>query len=140
MRNHAIFFAAALSLSLTGCSTLTRGLVTGGGAVAGAGAGYALAGDDKDKQRLYSIGGAGAGALATALYQGKDKKVLEEGYENGYTQSASDSIKRHYWLRQQLQHNNTAQAGQTYYYSFPTQGPEAGVETVPHTVTVPIVE
>jgi hypothetical protein len=129
-----------LALLVTGCaptaenSNLERSGEVAAGAALGAGVGLAL----KPGSTTAALIGGAVGAGATLLALGPDRKAEQAGYEEGYDQASSDSIKRHYWLQQGLQRfiNN---GGQTTYYTF--QGPQQdadGTKYVPHPVTVPI--
>ncbi len=130
-----------LALLVTGCapsasnSNLQRaGLATLGAAV-GAGIGTAI----KPHSTTAALIGGAIGAGATLLVLGPDRKAEAAGYQEGYDQASSDSIKRHYWLQQGLERymNN---GGQTMYYTFPGPQQDSGdnTEYVPHPVTVPI--
>ena len=89
----------------------------------------------------YAVAGAAGGALLTTLALGKDKKVEQAGYQAGYQQSQSDSIKREYWLRQDRERAGDG-SGSLGYYSLPApdDDPLSGVKRVPHQIVVPGVE
>lgn len=134
------FLLIAALGSMGACSTLQRGLVTTAGTAIGAGGGYLL-GKDKSSEEaaLYTAVGGAGGALLTSLAQGKDQKAVAEGYQAGYQQAQSDSIKRQYWLRQSAEKTGD-NSGRLSYYTLPVQNDLGDVKRVPHTVTVPVVE
>ncbi len=131
----------ALMSGATGCSsTQQRGGITALGAAAGGSGAYMLArGKSSGEAAAYTAAGAAGGALLTSLALGKDKEAIAEGYQAGYQQAQSDSIKREYWLRQEAERREDG-SGRTSYYTLPVQDDTGGVSRVPHTVTVPVVE
>ena len=134
-----IVFPVLLFGLLTGCSSLKRGALVGVGTGAGAAGGYALSrGKSKETQLAYTAGGAVAGGFLTAVGLGKDQKTLDEGYNQGYQQAQSDSIKREYWLRQERERGGE---GRLSYYSLPAPDPLPGeARRVPHHMVVPVAE
>lgn len=136
-----ILGAAALFSGCAAVSSTARraGMVATGAAIGGAGA-YAISDHDPVK----SVAGAVAGAALTHLAMGADPAVRQEGFDIGYIQGQSDSIKRQYFLRHAREaepptHGSTE--GKAVYYVMP--GPEVTVDgrkLEPHQVAVRVVE
>lgn len=131
-----ILIVFVVGLLMPACSTLKRSATTTAGAAFGGMAGYLLS----DKDPLMTGVGALAGAAVTSLAQGEDKETLQKGFVKGYEKASSDSIKRHYWMLQDLQMKDSL-AGDISYYTVPAQLQKPdGTKLVPHSVTIPIVE
>ncbi len=137
-----VFVPLAILLSSCGSvsSTARRAGVVGLGTAAGGAAGYVLGNKDTAK----TVGGAIAGAALTALAQGEDADVRQDGFDQGYVQGQSDAIKRQYFLRHAQEAQPLASStsgGETVYYVLP--GPEVTVDgrkLEPHSVAVRVVE
>ena len=121
---------------LVGCGHAEKAVYTAGGGALGGGLAYALF----DKKPIATAIGAVAGATLSSAIYGKDRKAIEEGYREGYIKASSDSIKRQYWLKQELERSTQSDAKMSY-YSFPadTRGSD-GRMLVDHQITVPILE
>jgi len=142
-----VIVVIVLILSLfcgAGCASSTvkrAGIVTAATAAGGL-AGYHL-GDEKPA--AVAMGAAG-GALLTSLVMGEDDETLQKGFDGGYVQGQSDAIKRHYWMRQDLERrkkpaNKSQEEGTPVVYVMP--GPEItvdGKKIAPHKVAVRDVE
>lgn len=123
------------TLSLTGCLSQKKAIYTAGGAGIGGGLAYALF----DKNPLATGAGAAIGAVVTSYAYGEDEEALIASYGEGYIKSASDSLKRQYWLRQEMQKQQ--ESGTMAYYSVPGETfTQDGRLLVDHTVTIPILE
>lgn len=98
-----VLLAVLLLPGLAGCqqlsSTTRRGGAVALGSAVGGLAGH-VAGEGKP---LAVAGGAVAGAALTHLALGSDAEVEQRGFDQGYLQGQSDSIKRQYFLRQALE-------------------------------------
>ena len=143
MKTISIMVSCICLLVTSGCSlvpsTGQRAMAVGAGAGAGGVLGYALG----HKSPGWGLAGAAAGALATGVAMGKDDKVIQEGFDDGYIQGQSDAIKRQYFLRVALESTpkSAEDLGQTVYYKIP--GPTVTVDgrrLQPHTVVIPVKE
>lgn len=143
-----LILTAVIAALFSGCSSTQKRAMTttAGGAFAGL-AGYALAeGKDAKTRAAIAAGSAVVGAGVTALAQGDDPEVFQEGVDRGYELGTGDAIKRQYWLKQALEKKagENAEASdsvRTTYYTF--QGAtetKDGRKLVPEDVTVPVVE
>src|SRR5215510_2081044 len=64
-------------------------------------------------------------------------------FQKGYNRGASDTVKRQYWIRQNMQKAEQSEAPPyrlTLYRIPVTPDPKATVKTVPYEVTIPIYE
>lgn len=140
MQISRLLTVGATAIALTGCSSLQRGSVVALGSAAGAAGTYALTRHSSPgAAAAYTVAGAAGGALLTTIGLGKDKKAEQEGYQAGYQQSQSDSIKREYWLRQERERGSGN--GSLSYYSLPAPDDATdGVKRVPHNMVIPVVE
>jgi hypothetical protein len=124
-------------------STARRASLVGLGTAAGAGAGAVL-GDNKP---LPIAGGAVAGAAIGNLALGDDSEARREGFDEGYVQGQSDSIKRLYFLRHEEERRplkTEQKEGRIVHYVVPPVPEEEGSskagEKKPESVTVRVVE
>jgi hypothetical protein len=125
-----------ICLFTASCSNTSNELFITGGAAAGAVCGHAI---DK-KSPWATVGGAAGGVLLTSAIMAKDKKSVQQGFDVGYIQGASDAIKRHYWMNQEL-HKSPSCNEKRVYLSIPEPTVTAdGRNLVPHNVMIPIVE
>ncbi|OAI50830.1 hypothetical protein AYO37_00100 [Opitutia bacterium SCGC AG-212-L18] len=111
--------------------------MTAGGGVVGGGLSYALF----DRNPLAVVAGAAGGAALGSVLYGEDEAALTASYNEGYIKASSDSIKRQYWLKQEMEGPGNQSCGRFSYYTFPADNLTAdGRMLVDHTVTVPILE
>ena len=137
-----LVFCFTLALFTSGCtltSTERRASAIG---LAGA-AGGALGKELGHGKPLAMIGGAAAGAGLGTLVLGRDPVVLQDGFDQGYTQGQCDAIKRHYEMRmrQHRSARDAAEESETVWYVVP--GPSEtsdGRKLEPHKVAIPIKE
>jgi hypothetical protein len=64
-------------------------------------------------------------------------------FQKGYERGASDTVKRQYWIRQNMQRAEQSKAlpyRLTLYRIPMTPDPKATVKTVPYEITIPIYE
>ena len=81
---------------------------------------------------------AGCWALVSLLLPAcAARKEFQKGYERG----AADTVKRQYWILQNLQKGKQEPANRLTYYRFTIPpDPNAPVKTVPREITIPIHE
>lgn len=130
---------------LGACST-TDTLYTVGGAAAGAGAG-GLIGQKSSRNPIAPFIGAASGAviggLGTAFMLHSAEQGRKKEFQRGYDLGASDTVKRQYWVLQDLQKKGeqTRPPYRLNYYEFPVKpDPKAPVKTAPYDITIPIYE
>lgn len=120
-------------------STTKRAGAVSLGAAAGGAAGYEIG----DGSAAATGAGAVAGAALTHLALGRDKAVLQEGFDEGYVQGQSDAIKRQYFLRQALEKrplkDHAEGTVRTYYLPAPT-GDSSDAKSEPRYLAVRVVE
>jgi hypothetical protein len=75
---------------------------------------------------------------ALALFPGcASRKEFQKGYERG----AGDTVKRQYWMQQNLQKGEKASPYRLTIYRMPVApDPDAKVKTVPYEIAIPIYE
>jgi hypothetical protein len=63
-------------------------------------------------------------------------------YQKGYERGASDTVKRQYWILQDMQKRSEPNVSpRTSLYRIPiTPDPEAAVKTVPYEIAIPVVQ
>jgi hypothetical protein len=62
-------------------------------------------------------------------------------FQQGYDQGASDTVKRQYWILQNLQKGKQQPSYRLTYYRFTIPpDPNASVKTVPRNIAIPIYE
>jgi hypothetical protein len=67
----------------------------------------------------------------------------QKEFQKGYDRGASDTVKRQYWIQQNMQKTEASKASPYHLtlYRIPvTRDPKATVKTVPHEITIPIYE
>jgi hypothetical protein len=86
-------------------------------------------------------GGAAIGGIGTILAISSVKAGQRKQFQQGYDQGASDTVKRQYWILQNLQKGKQEPAYRLTYYRF-TIPPDsnASVKTVPREIAIPIYE
>lgn len=77
-------------------------------------------------------------AVVTLLPACASRSQFQKGYERG----ASDTVKRQYWILQDMQKSSEAKPERRVsLYRIPiTPDPEATVKTVPYEITIPVVQ
>jgi hypothetical protein len=76
-------------------------------------------------------------ALASLLPACASRKEFQKGYERG----AADTVKRQYWMQQNLQKGEKASPYRLTIYRMPVApDPDAKVKTVPYEIAIPIYE
>jgi hypothetical protein len=79
----------------------------------------------------------GCWALVSLFPACAGRKEFQKGYERG----AADTVKRQYWILQNLQKGKQESAYRLTYYRFTIPpDPNASVKTVPHEIAIPIYE
>jgi hypothetical protein len=78
----------------------------------------------------------GCWALVSLLPACASRKEFQKGYERG----ASDTVKRQYWILQNLQKGKQEADRLTYYRFTIPPDPTAPVKTVPREIVLPIYE
>jgi hypothetical protein len=121
-RTLRVIAAVVCGALLPACS-VTDALYTAGGSAAGA------------------AGGAAVGGIGTMLAINSAKAGQRKQFQAGYDQGASDTVKRQYWILQNLQKGKEEPAYRLTHYRF-TIPPEQNdpVKTVPRDITIPIYE
>jgi len=140
-----IVAACGCLAALPACST-TDALYTVGGAAAGAGAGGWI-GQKSSSNPVAPVVGAASGAvvggLGTALALNSAEQGRKKEFQRGYELGASDTVKRQYWILQDLQ-KQEQRATAPYrlrQYQIPVKpDPKAPVKTTPYDITIPIYE
>lgn len=61
-------------------------------------------------------------------------------YQKGYERGASDTVKRQYWILQDMQKRNEKKPRLSLYRMPVNPDPNATVKTVPYEITIPIYE
>lgn len=137
MRYFRITASLFLLLVLTGCYAAKKAVYTAGGGLLGGGLSYALF----DGNPIATALGASGGAALSSAFYGEDEEALTASYNEGYIKASSDSIKRQYWLKQEMERPSSQSSGRLSYYTFPADNlmPD-GRMLVDHTVTIPILE
>ena len=77
-------------------------------------------------------------ALVTGLFPAcASRKEFQKGYERG----AADTVKRQYWIQQNLQKGEKASPYRLTIYRMPVgPDPNAKIKTVPYEIAIPIYE
>ena len=91
---------------------------------------------------------AGRKKVRALLHQAAAVLVLtgcagQKEFQKGYARGASDTVKRQYWIQQNMQKIEASKASPYHLtlYRIPvTPDPKATVKTVPHEITIPIYE
>ena len=128
---------------LPACS-VTDALYTAGGSAAGAAAG-AFVGSKASSNPVAPVigaaGGAAVGGIGTILAINSVKAGQKKQFQQGYDQGTSDTVKRQYWILQNLQKGKKEPAYRLTYYRFTIPpDPNAPVKTVPRDIAIPIYE
>jgi phage tail tape-measure protein len=135
--------ALACGALLSACS-VTDALYTAGGSAAGAAAG-AFVGSKASNNPVAPVigaaGGATIGGIGTILAINSVKAGQKKQFQQGYDQGASDTVKRQYWILQNLQKGKREPAYRLTHYRFTIPAdPNAPVKTVPQDIAIPIYE
>jgi hypothetical protein len=145
IRKRRLELVAALACGalLPACS-VSDALYTAGGSAAGAAAGGLVGQNVSGSPAAPIIGaasGAAIGGIGTILAINSAKAGQRKQFQQGYDQGASDTVKRQYWILQNLQKEKQEPAYRLTYYRFTIPpDPDASIRTVPHHVTIPIYE
>ena len=135
--------AVACGLFLPACS-VTDALYTAGGSAAGAAAGAFVgskASNNPAAPIIGAAGGAAIGGIGTILAINSVKAGQRKQFQQGYDHGASDTVKRQYWILQNLQKGKKEGAYRLTYYRFTIPSdPNAPVKTVPRDIAIPIYE
>jgi hypothetical protein len=138
-----VIAAVACGAFLPACS-MTDALYTAGGSAAGAAAGGLIgskASNNPAAPIIGAAGGAAIGGIGTILAINSVKAGQRKQYQQGYDLGASDTVKRQYWILQNLQKGKPRPAYRLTYYRFTIPpNPKASVKTVPRDVAIPIYE
>jgi phage tail tape-measure protein len=142
-RTLRLIAAVVCGALLPGCS-VTDALYTAGGSAAGAAAGAFIgskASNNPAAPVVGAAGGAAVGGIGTMLAINSAKAGQRKQFQAGYDQGASDTVKRQYWILQNLQKGKQEPAYRLTHYRF-TIPPEQNdpVKTVPRDITIPIYE
>jgi hypothetical protein len=128
---------------LSACS-VTDALYTAGGSAAGAAAGGLIgsgASNNPVAPVIGAAGGAAIGGIGTILAINSVKGGQRKQFQQGYDQGASDSVKRRYWILQNLRKGKQEPSYRLTYYRFTIPpDPNAPVKTVPQDIAIPIYE
>lgn len=137
MKYLKIFISMSFFIGLSGCYSAKKAAYTAGGGMLGGGLAYALF----DGNPIAAALGASGGAALSSAFYGEDEEALAASYNEGYIKASSDSIKRQYWLKQEMERPSSQSSGRLSYYTFPADNlmPD-GRMLVDHTVTIPILE
>ena len=88
-----------------------------------------------------AAGGAAIGGIGTILAINSVKAGQRKQFQQGYDQGASDTVKRQYWILQNLRKGKQEPAYRLTYYRFTIPpDPNAPVKTVPRDIAIPIYE
>ena len=135
--------AATCSAFLSACG-VTDALYTAGGSAVGAAAGAFVGSKASSNPAAPVIGaasGAAIGGIGTILAINSAKDGQRKQFQRGYDQGASDTVKRQYWILQNLQKGKQEPAHRLTYYPFTIPpDPSAAVRTVPRNIAIPIYE
>lgn len=128
---------------LSGCLSSTQRRAAGiAGTGTGAGAiGYLASDGDPYITGASAAGGAGIAALA----MGPDEEVWQDGFRGGYWTGQGDSIKRQFWMQQQVQRwqptDSNEQQTRVSYYTVPAPPVTVdGMKVDTSNITIPIVD
>jgi hypothetical protein len=128
---------------LSACS-VADALYTAGGSAAGAAAGGLIgsgASNNPVAPVIGAAGGAAIGGIGTILAINSVKGGQRKQFQQGYDQGASDSVKRRYWILQNLRKGKQEPSYRLTYYRFTIPpDPNAPVKTVPQDIAIPIYE
>ena len=81
------------------------------------------------------------GGMGTMLAINSAKAGQRKQFQQGYDHGASDTVKRQYWILQNLQKGKKEPAYRLTYYRFTIPSdPNAPVKTVPRDIAIPIYE
>lgn len=129
-------------LGLSGCTHqqgASRAATGAMGAITGATAGALLRDGDPRAVLLGGVVGAGAGEALWQLTETSQVKAM--AWNDGYVMGQGDSIKRHFFLLQQLHEAQPQKPWEVVYYDFPIPREGAdGLQLAPATVTLPVIE
>jgi hypothetical protein len=135
--------AVACGGLISACS-VTDALYTAGGSAAGAAAGGIIgskASNNPAAPIIGAAGGAAIGGIGTILAINSVKAGQRKQFQEGYDHGASDTVKRQYWILQNLQKGKQEPAYRLTYYRFTIPpDPNAPVKTVPQDITIPMYE
>jgi phage tail tape-measure protein len=135
--------AVACCAVLPACS-VTDALYTAGGSAAGAAAGAFVGSKASMNPAAPVIGaasGAAIGGIGTILAINSVKAGQRKQFQQGYDQGVSDTVKRQYWILQNLQKVKREPAYRLTYYRFTIPSdPNAPVKTVSRDIALPIYE
>ena len=141
IRKRRLELVAALACGalLPACS-VSDALYTAGGSAAGGLVGQNVSGSPA-APIIGAASGAAIGGIGTILAINSAKAGQRKQFQQGYDQGASDTVKRQYWILQNLQKEKQEPAYRLTYYRFTIPpDPDASIRTVPHHVTIPIYE
>jgi hypothetical protein len=123
---------------------VTDALYTAGGSAAGAAAGAFVgskASNNPVRQSSARLARAAVGGIGTILAINSVKAGQKKQFQQGYDQGVSDTVKRQYWILQNLQKGKKEPAYRLTYYRFTIPpDPNAPVKTVPRDIAIPIYE
>jgi hypothetical protein len=115
-----------------------------GGSAAGAAAGGLIGSKASNNPVAPVIGAAGGAAIegiGTILAINSVKTGQRKQFQQGYDQGASDTVKRQYWILQNLRKGKPQPSYRLTYYRFTIPpDPNAPVKTVPQDIAIPIYE
>jgi hypothetical protein len=62
-------------------------------------------------------------------------------FQKGYERGAADTVKRQYWILQDMQKRSESKPDRVSLYRIPiTPDPDAAVKTVPYEITIPVTQ
>jgi hypothetical protein len=139
-----MMIAAVACCALLPACSVTDALYTAGGSAAGAATG-AFVGSKASNNPVAPVigaaGGAAIGGIGTILAINSVKSGQRKQFQQGYDQGASDSVKRQYWILQNLRKSKQEPSYRQTYYRFTiAPDPNAPVKTVPREIAIPIYE
>jgi phage tail tape-measure protein len=139
-----MMIAAVACCALLPACSVTDALYTAGGSAAGAAAG-AFVGSKASNNPVAPVigaaGGAAVGGIGTILAINSVKAGQRRQFQQGYDQGASDTVKRQYWILQNLRKSKQEPAYRLTLYRFTIPpDPNAPVNTVPRDIAIPIYE
>jgi phage tail tape-measure protein len=138
-RTFRVMAAVACCALLPSCS-VTDALYTAGGSAAGAAAG-AFVGSKASNNPVAPVIGAAVGGIGTILAINSVKAGQKKQFQQGYDQGASDTVKRQYWILQNVHKGKSEPAYRLTYYRFTIPpDPNAPVKTVPQDIAIPLYE
>ena len=136
--------AVVACVALLPACSVTDALYTAGGSAAGAAAGGLIgskASNNPAAPIIGAAGGAAIGGIGTILAINSVKAGQRKQFQQGYDQGASDTVKRQYWILQNLRKGKQEPTYRQTYYRFTIPpDPNAPVKTVPRDIAIPIYE